>query len=175
MLFLAALVLAGVSQARASISALTCSDFSNLPLGQTYLVGNTFVLPVAQVTVRPFQAGNGVWTNNGRARVVQRGLAGGAGRELEVNNVNLTFAFGARIKGLTLRFGEYGGNLNMEINGDFRNFKNLADVDGLTIGGVMVSVVGGLGNDRGELKLAGPIQSFTLGGQELWIDDLCRW
>jgi hypothetical protein len=34
-------------------------------------------------------------------------------------------------------------------------------------------VVNGFGNDQGTLTLEGVIDTFALGGQELWIDDLC--
>ena len=79
-----------------------------------------------------------------------------------------------------LRFGEYGGNLNLRINNDFRNFRNFADVHGTTIGGVNVNVLsGGNGNDSGKIKFTGTIQDqgnwghLAIGGQEFWIDDLC--
>jgi len=90
-----------------------------------------------------------------------------------VNNINLAFDFGNPVHSLSLMFGEYGGNLNIDINGDFRNFNNFADLNGQTVGGVQVSVVNGLGNDRGRLQLDGVITSFAVGGQELWIDDVC--
>ncbi|WP_264322338.1 SdrD B-like domain-containing protein [Zarconia navalis] len=73
---------------------------------------------------------------------------------------------------LSLVFGEFGGNLNLEINGDFRNFEDFADIDGDTVGGVDVSVVNGFGDDQGTLQLSGDISSFSVGGQELWIDDV---
>jgi hypothetical protein len=38
---------------------------------------------------------------------------------------------------------------------------------------VTVAVVNGLGNDKGRLELTGTIDSFAVGGQELWIDDVC--
>lgn len=90
-----------------------------------------------------------------------------------MNNVSLDFNFGSSLAGLTLPFGEYGGNLNININGDFRNFENFADINGLVIGGVKVSVVNGFGNDTGLLQLSGGIGSFSVGGQELWIDNVC--
>ena len=101
------------------------------------------------------------------------GLAGGTGQELAVNNVNLNFDFGRPVRSISLLFGEYGGNLNIEINGDFRNFDNFTDIDGAIIGGVQVSVINGFGNDAGRLELEGVISSFSVGGQELWIDEVC--
>jgi hypothetical protein len=150
-----------------------CLLFESLPSGEVYLVGDSFSELDAQVEVTEFTWSNGIVYAGGQAQVVSSGLAGGSGQELAVNNVNLDFDFGNPVQSLTLLFGEYGGNLNLEINGDFRNFNNFADLDGQTVGGVQVSVVNGHGNDRGKLELDGLITSFAVGGQELWIDDVC--
>jgi hypothetical protein len=138
-----------------------------------YHVGDTFFTGPATVTGMCFQWAVGSWTCDGYAEVQLGGLAGGSGQEMAVNNINLRFHFGGPLSCLELKFGEYGGNLNIEINGDFRNFENFAGIDGLTIGGVHVAVVNGLGTDQGTLTLSGTINSFALGGQELWIDDVC--
>jgi hypothetical protein len=148
------------------------SDFDDLALGTTYFVGQTFTTNGIPVIVRPFQWSNGVWTNTGDATVVALGQAGGAWKEIAVNNVNLEFGIDVPLTGLSLRFGEYGGNLNIQINGDFRNFEDFTEIDGLTIGGVQVSVVNGSGDGTGILRLTGQIQQFYVGGQEFFIDDL---
>ncbi|MEA1908554.1 MAG: right-handed parallel beta-helix repeat-containing protein, partial [Euryarchaeota archaeon] len=150
-----------------------CVDFEDLPIGAMFYVKDVFTDSGAKITVQPFQWGNGQWTTGGFAEVGNAGDAGGSGNEMQVNNVNLGFDFGSPCGGLTLLFGEYGGNLNIEINGDFRNFRNVIDINGTVIGGVSVSVVNGLGNDRGRLELSGTINSFAIGGQELWIDHVC--
>jgi hypothetical protein len=150
-----------------------CMDFEDLVPGTVYNFGDMFVSAGVPVTLVPFEWSNGVTTTGGRAEVGTLGRAFGSYNELGVNNVNLDFDFGATAKGLRLLFGEYGGNLNLEINGDRRNFENFADIHGQSIGGVSVAVTGGLGNDHGFIKFTGDIDSFTLGGQELWVDDVC--
>lgn len=150
-----------------------CVRFESLPLGAVYHVGDSFFDVCAHVNVQPFVWSSGTPTSSGYAQVGNAGLAGGAGLEMQVNNVNLEFDFGQPLVGLSLKFGEYGGNLNIEINGDFRNFDNFADINGLVIGGVKVFVANGLGNDKGHLGLTGVIHQFSVGGQELWIDDVC--
>ena len=144
--------------------------FEDLILGTTYHVGDTFTTSGVPVTVKPFQWSNGQWTNDGFTRVENGGMAGGSGNEMAVCNVNLDFGSGISINGLSLLFGEYGGNLNIEINGDFRNFNNFSDINGLTIGGVNVSVID-FGDSKGRLTLTGLIEQFAVGGQELWIDN----
>jgi hypothetical protein len=145
----------------------------DLTLGATYYVGDTFTSSDVDVNVERFQWSNGTWTSSGYAQVDDAGLAGGTGQDVQVNNVNLNFGFGCILLKLSLLFGEYGGNLNININGDFRNFNNFADINGIAIGGVNVSVVNGNGNDTGRLTLTGIIKSFAVGGQELWLDDIC--
>ena len=72
---------------------------------------------------------------------------------------------------LRILFGEYGGNINLEVNGDFANFENFLDIDGTALGGVVVSVIsGGTGSDCGELMFEGTTDTLMIGGQELWID-----
>jgi hypothetical protein len=149
-----------------------CIDFEDLLLGTEYHVGNTFTTSGASIEVQSFQWSNGQWTDGGYARVENEGLAGGSGQDMLFNNVNLGFDFGGPCEGLSLLFGEYGGNLNIEINGDFRNFNDFIDINGPSIGGVDV-VVSDFGNSKGRLTLSGTINSFAIGGQELWIDDIC--
>lgn len=148
------------------------SDFDDLVLGSEYIVGQTFTTNGVPVIVRPFQWSNGSWTSDGSAAVEALGRAGGSGKEINVNNVNLEMVIDVPLTGLSLRFGEYGGNLNVRVNGDFRNIENLAGINGLTIGGVQASVVNGLGNDTGVFRLEGAVHDFSVGGQEFYIDDL---
>ncbi len=171
-LFLLASVLAACVPGGGPVVA--CLDFDDLALGSSYSVPNTFTSGGATIQTHGFEWGNGGTTTGGFAEVYNGGLAGGPGNELMVNNINLAFDFGSSIDGLKLQFGEYGGNLNIEINGGFRNFDDFQDIHGATIGGVAVSVpTGGFGNDTGTLELSGEITDFIIGGQELFIDTVC--
>lgn len=150
-----------------------CVDFEDLTLNTQYQVGDSFVDSGVVIHARDFVAGGGTVITTGHAQVGNAGLAGGAGQELAVNNINLSFDFGQPLTALSFLFGEYGGNLNIEINGDFRNFDNFTDINGLIIGGVELFVINGLGNDTGFVRLDGPVGTFMIGGQELWLDDVC--
>ncbi|MHC4063795.1 MAG: PEP-CTERM sorting domain-containing protein [Planctomycetota bacterium] len=164
-------VLLAVSLA-APLSAQTV-DFEDLTLGTVYNVGDSFVDSGVTITGQTFFWSSGTPTDNGFTEVENGGLAGGSGLELQVNNINLDFNFGGAIPGLTIDFGEYGGNLNIDINGDFRNFENFAEIDGLTVGGALVTATGdgATGAGLGDLTFDGAIDSFAIGGQELWIDN----
>lgn len=149
-----------------------CVEFEEQQVGAQYAVGSTFTDAGVPITVEPFTWSNGTSTSGGMAVIGSGGQAGSAGNEANTNNINLAFDFPGTPSGLTLWFGEYGGNLNIRINGDFKNFADFADINGATIGGVQVAVAQ-LTPEIGVLALAGPIDDFAIGGQELWIDTLC--
>jgi len=150
-----------------------CAEFEDLNSGSVYKVGERFITSNTIITVGQFVWGNGTPTADGYAAVAAQRAAGGFGNEMQVNNINLNFMFDVPSTGLSMLFGEYGGNLNINVNGDFLNFANFADINGRVIGGVNISVLNGFGNDKGFLQLSGTIKTFALGGQELWIDNVC--
>jgi hypothetical protein len=149
--------------------------FEDLDLGSTFQVGSAFTTSGITVSGEPFQWGNGQFTENGFARVDDEGLAGGSGQDLEVNNVNLAFALPLPYGAAVITFGEFGGNLNLRVNGDFRNVGDFSVLDGALVGGVRVQVAFAPDEEHGFLQLMGEtadISDLALGGQELWIDDV---
>jgi hypothetical protein len=153
---------------------MECVDFEDLTVGTMYIRFDVFEDSGWCIIVGLFQWDDGTWTEGNFTQVTTNGRAGGTGNEMQVNNVNLSFIFCTDLGGLTLKFGEYGGNLNIKINDDFRNFDNFNEIDGVKIGGVDVSVSGvGTGDGMGTLTLSGTINSFMIGGQELALDDVC--
>jgi len=99
-------------------------------------------------------------------------MAGHTGKDLNLNNISVRFEFKAAYSKLTLYFGEYGGNINLTINGILKNTNDFLDLDGSTVGGVLISVTMAT-PEKGLLTLEGNIHSFSVGGQELWIDHVC--
>jgi hypothetical protein len=140
-----------------------------------YHVTETFTTSGRTVTVRSFVGRDGDPSSDGLATVGNGEQAGGRGYEMWVTGVNLAFDFDISLAGLFLRFGEYGDHLNLSVNGDFRRFDDFAEVDGLTVGGVRVTVSGGSGDGTGSLRLIGAVNSFFIGGEDLYIDDVCYW
>lgn len=167
MLCCGVLALFAAAPARAAVY-----DFEDLVFNTTYNVGGTFTTNGHLFDLEQFQWDGGTWTPAGHAYVDNQLLAGGSGLDLELNNINLETVFVGPVSSLGLVFGEYGGNLNIEINGDFLNFSKLADINGTTIGGCTIVVTNGFGNDQGTFLAEGSIGQFALGGQELWIDDI---
>ena len=150
-----------------------CVEFEDLNLGSVYKIGEKFVTSRMTVSVGQFVLSNGAPAGGSAAVVTAQGRAGGYGNELQINNVSLNFYFDSLPNGVSILFGEYGGNLNITINGEFVNFENFADINGRVIGGVMTSVLNGNGKGIGFLNLSGEINTLSVGGQELWIDNMC--
>lgn len=156
-------------------------DFEDLTISTKYNVGDVFISNNIMIKVLPFEWGNGDWTHDGYCEVIDRGFAG-SGNELWVNNVNLGFYCDKLPVRTELAFGEYGGNLNIQVNQTFKNFQDFHDIYGQTYSGVHIAGTNGLGNDKGTLKLNGMMGLFdfmeegkfylVIGGQELAIDNI---
>jgi hypothetical protein len=153
-----------------------CVDFESQPLGSGYKVFDFFTENHVTVSFQTFIESSGAPATKGFAEIQDLGDAGGSGNELMDNNINTRFTFPCEVEYIMLRFGEYGGTLNIEINGNFVNFDDFQDINGTIIGGVNVNVpVGGFGDDQGILELDGKVNSFMIGGQELILDDVCTF
>ncbi len=153
-----------------------CTYFSDVPAAVVYHVGDTIPSSPTQISVEQFQWANGQWTTAGSARADTRNYSQGSGADLNANNVNLHFLFQYPVKQVTLKFGELGGNVNLKVNDDFKNTGNFTDLNGTVVGGATVTVSASQqpgGNWHGTLTVTGIINGFAVGGQELWIDDVC--
>jgi hypothetical protein len=150
-----------------------CAEFESQTTGTQYYVGDTFSESGILFTVESFVWGNGTPFAGGFAEIESGGGAGGSGQELWTNNVNIDLNFSTTINGLTMPFGAHGGNLNIEINGDFVNFNDPSAITGTTIGGVNVGTTNISSSGLWFLELSGPISTFAIGGQEFAIDDVC--
>ena len=74
--------------------------------------------------------------------------------------------------GLSLLFSHLKGNLKLEINGIFEDFTRFQTLDDRTIGQVKLSVKPET-EFSGRVEFNGKIETFAIGGQELWLDTLC--
>ena len=152
-----------------------CIDFSGQTVGTQFPVGQSFTENNIAVDVEQYQWPNGTWATNGRAEVKGTNLAQGTGNEINTNNVNLKFNFNYPGRKIVLKFAELGGNNNINVNGTFQNVGDLINLDGTNIAGNQVTVTATQqGNNWvGSLIVDGSITSFSIGGQELWMDNVC--
>jgi len=158
-----------------SVSAATPA-YEDLTLHHTYHVMDTTSSEGVTMNFKPFFYADGSPHTGGYGMVIDSSHACQADHELMLNNINCTYDFASSIGSqsyVRFAFGEYAGNINMDVNGDMRNTDNFIDLDGLTIGGVLVHVpYGGAGDDCGKLELTGHVKVLAIGGQECWIDCL---
>ncbi|NOQ21271.1 MAG: hypothetical protein GQ565_01300 [Candidatus Aegiribacteria sp.] len=149
--------------------------FSDLSPGTRYEVGDVITTSGVDIVVEPFMWGNDNWTSDGRAEVDSRQYSGASGNDMNARNVNLNFTFDYPRSKISLKFADLGGNENIQVNDEFLNLNEIISLDGLILGGVTLSVsaVQEGTNWIGKLVLDGTIHSFSIGGQELWIDDVC--
>jgi hypothetical protein len=147
-------------------------EFEDLPLSHTYNVGDSFTTSGIQVQVENFYPRVG-GPQSGTALVDNLLYAGGGGNELTLNNVNLRFLLNfdsCPDCGLSLLFYHMQGDIDLGINADILK---AADFSGLPtiIGGAQVFVGGSY--PYGIIYITGGnIQSFTIGGQQLYIDNI---
>lgn len=151
---------------------LKCVDFEGFAVGTQYHNGDVFSELTTQMVMKPFFWFNGTLTPNGVMTVTNAGMSGHAGKDVNLNNITISFKFPVKPSGLILYYGEYGGNINVEINGVLENVQDFSDINGKIIGGVSVTLTG-VSGPKGILNLQGTITSFSIGGQELWIDHIC--
>ena len=152
-----------------------CLDFEGEPVGTQFAVGQSFTDNGVAVDVEQFQWSNGTWSTSGRAEIKGTNLANGTGNEINTNNVNLKFNFNYPGKKIVLKYAELGGNNNINVNGTFQNVADLNNLDGTSIAGNQITVTAlQQGNNWiGSIIIDGTISGFSIGGQELWIDDVC--
>ena len=152
-----------------------CNSFEMLKVGDKFNVGATISTPNLGSLVEQFQWSNGNWTTSGYAEIDNNNYTSGAGRSIRTNNVNLNFQHDFPVTEIKLKMAELGGNNNIKVNGVFQNIENLVSLNGTVVSGVQITVNASQSGNNwiGEIVLRGNITSFSIGGQELWIDDYC--
>ena len=148
--------------------------YDDLPLGSFFATGDTFVTDGIPCKVVPFLLPDGS-LHAGGARVEVAHRSCGYDFELDTGTCVVSHDFSGFGGATDVSFlvGEQGGEVNLFINGSGACASDWIDYDGISFGGVLVSVVrGGLENQCTEVKLSGPVDSLGIGGQENSVDCL---
>jgi hypothetical protein len=127
------------------------------------------------VSVADFEIGGNTFLNLASVDTAPPAL--GAGQVLRVNNISLDVDFSAlpfAAHEVRFEYLDLGGTENLAVNGSAVFVGDLASAPP-TLGGVAVSVTASpvAGGTRGTVVLTGNVTSLRIGGQELWIDDIC--
>jgi hypothetical protein len=101
----------------------------------------------------------------------------GSGQSLRTNNINVKFDFsnlGVAVSQVQFEFLDIGGFKNLSVNGS-PVFAGELGAAPSPIGGVNIAVAVSpvAGGTTGVVTLTGSIQTLRVGGQELWIDNVC--
>jgi hypothetical protein len=128
------------------------------------------------ISVHEFTLLNGSTTFN-EASIDVAPVAFGSNQSLRLNNINVEFDFtgiGALVREVDFEFLDLGGHENLSVNGSPMFVGELSSIGG-PLNGVTTSVVSTpvSGGQAGRVVLTGTIESVRIGGQELWIDNLC--
>lgn len=159
------LVVLVVLACTANSFALTI-DFEALAPGGSFNVGQFITpLPIAVEVTGAF---------GGTAKVTS-GFAGGAGKEIWIENASLDFSFGP-LDGLSMQFGEGTSNSNVSITVNGKTINGAGGFAGLSNGviigtNVQLFVIP-TGINTGALFFMGNISSFVIGGEDIYLDNI---
>lgn len=151
-------------------------SFSNMSAGTSFSFGDSLTPAGSTVEFKKFQWWNGTWFAGGGATVVFSNNAGGLANELNLDNINMRVIPDTPAISAGYKYADFGGNVNLGVNGDLRNVAQLIVLDGDVVGGCDVSVtetpiVGGV---RGTVDITcdapNEIDMFGVGGQEFFVD-----
>lgn len=156
-------------------------------------VGTTYGAPVSQppatvifttnnipVRIYRFQLMNAGWAFN-RAYIDLAPVPFSPNQSIRSNNINLLFDFTQlpfKPKKVTFSYLDLGGYENLSINGSSPYHVGELTAAPAVLGGVNVSVTSTpvpppMSGKRGTVTLSGNVTSLLIGGQELWIDQVC--
>jgi hypothetical protein len=157
-----------------------CLDFSDLnpgPLG-VFKHGDIIVTDGRRVTVEMIQGLPPLPPPTPRkARAEDSTHAGGTAPELGAGGTNLAFDLDGQARYLEVRVGGYGGVHNIEFNGQRIDRSDPLEIwDVAHLGNVIFAFIPSATDSRvGLLRARGFINEFSIGGQEVVVDDFCAW
>lgn len=161
-----------------------CVDFEPpLALGTQYgaPVPNNIGQVVFTSNQIPVAVDNFIWSNGGitfnYAQIDHMASPIGGGQSIRTNEIDLTFNFsqvGFLPKRVTFSYRDLGGNENLSVNGCFPFNGDLANAPAAMCGAnIAVSTAPVSGGVAGKVELQGIVFTMRVGGQELWLDDVC--
>ena len=143
--------------------------------GQVVLVNSDTSIRMAVQTFKYLGSGSAF----NRARIENPPAAFGTGQTIGTNNISLEFDFtgaGSPVYQVDLQYLDKGGFENLSVNGQPVPVYagELSSAPSL-LGGVNIVVTSApvAGGKTGTVTFIGLIQKVTIGGQELWIDNVC--
>ncbi len=148
-----------------------CLDFNAKPAG--FQAGTDEIVPVQDALFRTgaFQLLSGDTITDGLLSAMETDY----GLSLHLDNISVGYVFGPA-GNLPLCVSIYCKKVkdivNLSVNGELRVVKDFAELYGTTVGGALIRAFP-LKDGRTVLHLAGPVSSFSIGGQALSLEKIC--
>ena len=136
--------------------------------------GMAFTTDGLPTKTRDFILWDGTPFTTGNVQVSLANQACETGKELELRSAGVVhdiLASGTSYENVEWAYGYYGGDINFQINGDFRFEDNVVALDGQTIGSCLVTIVPVTAH-CGWIEVDGIVDTIGIGGQELFVDCL---
>jgi hypothetical protein len=156
------------------------TGFEDLAVGTTYHSSDTLTSSGLTIPLLPFQWMDGQWITNGQADV-RNDMQDETDNAMFLNNVNLGFDIEAQC--IRIRYCDLGGNVNFIANGVENTADDFQDMAGIDFNGLTFGVYDVNDRNCGTIETKGSAErfvfqegwtiSFAIGGQELYVDDVC--
>jgi hypothetical protein len=156
------------------------TGFEDLVIGTQYQVSDSFTSSGIAFQVLPFQWANGQWASDGNAEVVADQF-GSSTKAMSLNNVNLGLILDYEC--IWIDYCELGGNVNFIANTVIQSADDFQDLAGFNFNGLSYGVYNITKPNCGRIETKGKPEKFdllekftitlALGGQELYIDNIC--
>ena len=168
-----------------------CWDFSTLQQVVPYRLGDTFMAPNATIEMKHYLLNGNLNTHpNAKTQAQQTQIAGGTAPEFRTYILNAHVVPNTPANSVTFNFGHQlglgGGQANLGVNGGLVEVTtSLANLNGIVMGDpsigtaevtVVLNGAVGVSPEQGTITLtarSGPIEKFTFGGVQLYVDNLC--
>ncbi|MGJ8726578.1 MAG: hypothetical protein ACSHYB_18685 [Roseibacillus sp.] len=156
--------------------AQECLDFEDFSLGSALSGSSETISFSTTFLAQPVSLPGGGTTSGGSVSVGNAIAALGSGQALNVNNAAIEICLPG-LKEVSFRFSNQGGYFNFSIDGSPVAIP-ANETGSLSLNGVDITITGSKPNNRltGEITLvaqSGTFGCFSVGGQELQIDDIC--
>jgi len=151
-----------------------CHDVELVPETMGYHVNNGIAADGHQIRFVSFTTAGGQ-SLSGSATVLSRSVNGSTVKGLELKDIGVRHASTPSPNRVIVRYTDFGGGVNLRVNGALVVASRLGGLNDTQLGGVSISVQESqVGSVRvGTLRLEGGITSFVVGGRSLLLRQAC--
>lgn len=159
-----------------------CADFEDLEADTELHPGDSVTTQEVTLGIEAFRPTSAAAPVEGRARVVGHTVGGSQQSGLQLTSTAISVPYGPHTDSVRVHFVRTGGRASLVLNGFVLPWSAVLGAAGVGLepgGQFFVDAVqvpapsGELHDWIGTLTLAGSASSFSIGGEELWIDEVC--